>query len=65
MPLPSFTRLPLPAIGPPNVVALLPATVNVPLDQLDSEQLSWLVEFLLVAQEIYDEELGPDGDAEA
>lgn len=41
------------------------ATVNVPLDQLDSEQLSWLVEFLLVAQQIYDEELGPDGEAEA
>jgi hypothetical protein len=35
------------------------ATVNVPLDeQLDAEQLSWLVEFLLVAQEIYDEEQG-------
>jgi hypothetical protein len=33
------------------------ATVNVPLEQLDAEQLSWLVEFLLVAQEIYDEEL--------
>jgi hypothetical protein len=42
------------------------ATVNVPLDQLNSEQLSWLVEFLLVAQEIYDEELnGESGDVVA
>jgi hypothetical protein len=39
------------------------ATVNVPLDQLNAEQLSWLVEFLLVAQEIYDEELNPEGGA--
>jgi hypothetical protein len=37
------------------------ATVNVPLEQLGGEQLSWLVEFLLVAQEIYDEELNPEG----
>ena len=41
------------------------ATVNVPLAQLDAEQLSWMVEFLLVAQEIYDEELnGPEVVAE-
>lgn len=39
------------------------ATVNVPLEQLNAEQLSWLVEFLLVAQEIYDEELNPEGGA--
>jgi hypothetical protein len=37
------------------------ATVNVPLEELGAEQLSWLVEFLLVAQEIYDEEMGPEG----
>ena len=37
------------------------ATVNMPTDQLNAEQLSWLVEFLLVAQEIYDEELNPEG----
>jgi hypothetical protein len=36
------------------------STVNVPLEQLNAEQLSWLVEFLLVAQEIYDEELNPE-----
>jgi hypothetical protein len=42
------------------------ATVNAPLESLNAEQLSWLVEFLLVAQEIYDEELSPGGeDAEA
>jgi len=37
------------------------ATVNVPAAELNAEQLSWLVEFLLVAQEIYDEEQNPDG----
>jgi hypothetical protein len=37
------------------------ATVNSPVAELDAEYLSWLIEFLLVAQEIYDQELSGEG----
>ena len=47
-------------IGGPERGRVL-AEAGVGVKGLDAEQLSWLVEFLLVAQEIYDEELGPNG----
>jgi hypothetical protein len=35
------------------------ATVNLPLDNVQPEMLSWCIEFIFAAQEIYDQEMDP------